>query len=293
MWGDIARGALGALVIVDARRLDDCYPAVDYFERFELPFVVAVNRFDGESVHDLEAVRWALDVDPVTPVVEFDAREKLSVRDVLLTVLRLALDHAQSSDRAARRAATSVARRARSRAARPFRRTAQDEPPTQPRPGPLGHHAVRDPRRSAGAVVAQLGRRPGGAGPLHVTGLLTRELLSDAYRGLVDFAEQPGRSPRSRLSSAAVWRPRFGWSVISVRAGTSPCTCRILGCRRCGYVGGGYRGACCAYVGCGSEWARTSVRRECVSEREQGGLAVAELIGSSVTAVGRHRQSCR
>src|SRR5260221_10332868 len=51
MWGDIARGALGALVIVDARRLDDCYLAVDYFERFELPFVVAVNRFDGESVH--------------------------------------------------------------------------------------------------------------------------------------------------------------------------------------------------------------------------------------------------
>src|SRR5690348_13386979 len=95
MWGDIARGALGALVIVDAQRLDDCYPAVDYFERYGLPFVVAVNDFDGQPPVDLAALRWALDVDPGTPVIEFDARVRLSVRDALLTVLRLALDQAR------------------------------------------------------------------------------------------------------------------------------------------------------------------------------------------------------
>src|SRR4051795_2701772 len=57
MWDDLAIGAIGALVIVDSRRLDDCYPAVDYFERLGLPFVVAVNRFDGAVAHDLPSIR--------------------------------------------------------------------------------------------------------------------------------------------------------------------------------------------------------------------------------------------
>src|SRR5262249_59460293 len=60
MWGELTSGAIGALVIVDTRRLDDCYPAVDYFERTGLPFVVAVNRFDDRLEHDLDDVRWAL-----------------------------------------------------------------------------------------------------------------------------------------------------------------------------------------------------------------------------------------
>jgi signal recognition particle receptor subunit beta len=95
MWDDLAVGAIGALVIVDSRRLDDCYPAVDYFERLGLPFVVAVNRFHGKVAHDLPAIRWALAVDDDVPLVTFDARDKLSVRDALLVVLDQALARAR------------------------------------------------------------------------------------------------------------------------------------------------------------------------------------------------------
>ncbi len=94
MWRDLARGALGALVIVDTRRIDDCYPAVDYFEQEGLPLVVAVNCFDGQLSHDLDDVRWALAIQNDTPVITFDARDKLSVRDALLAVLRRTRDHA-------------------------------------------------------------------------------------------------------------------------------------------------------------------------------------------------------
>ncbi|HEV2784315.1 MAG TPA: ATP/GTP-binding protein [Actinophytocola sp.] len=87
MWQDLVHGALGALVIVDTRRLDDCYPAVDYFEKAGLPFVVAVNLFDGVLAHDLADVRWALAVRDEVPIVTFDARAKLSVRDALVAVL--------------------------------------------------------------------------------------------------------------------------------------------------------------------------------------------------------------
>jgi len=91
MWNDLSQGALGALVIVDARRIDDCYPAVDYFEKVSLPFVVAVNLFDGRLTHDLDDLRWALAIDPAIPLITFDARDRYSVRDALLTVLRHAL----------------------------------------------------------------------------------------------------------------------------------------------------------------------------------------------------------
>jgi signal recognition particle receptor subunit beta len=94
MWDDLARGALGALVVVDSARLDDCYPAVDYFENAHLPFVVAVNAFDGHLAHDIHEVRWALAVDRAVPVVSFDARDRLAVRDALLMVLDRALERA-------------------------------------------------------------------------------------------------------------------------------------------------------------------------------------------------------
>lgn len=102
MWDDLSRGALGALVMVDSRRLDDCYPAVDYFERAGLPFVVAVNEFHGQLDHDLDTVRWALSVDPAIPVIAFDARRFLSVRDAILLVLESALARAKAR-RAVRR----------------------------------------------------------------------------------------------------------------------------------------------------------------------------------------------
>lgn len=96
MWDDLVQGALGGLVIVDTRRLDDCYAAVDYFEHKQIPFVVAINAFDGQIEHDLDEVRWALDIADQVPLITFDARERGSVRDALLAVLELALERAES-----------------------------------------------------------------------------------------------------------------------------------------------------------------------------------------------------
>ncbi|MFF7650322.1 ATP/GTP-binding protein [Streptomyces sp. NPDC007983] len=98
MWDDVVEGALGGLVIVDTRRLDDCYAAVDYFEHKDIPFAVAVNAFDGEVEHDLDEVRWALDVSDHIPLTVFDARETGSVRDALLVVLDVALARAKSAE---------------------------------------------------------------------------------------------------------------------------------------------------------------------------------------------------
>ncbi|WP_088288724.1 ATP/GTP-binding protein [Kineosporia sp. A_224] len=96
MWNDLAKGALGALVLVDDRRLDDCFAAVDYFERMGLPFVVGVNRFDGGHEHDVDTIRWALAINPEVPIVELDARKFLSVRDAILVMLHKALEAAQA-----------------------------------------------------------------------------------------------------------------------------------------------------------------------------------------------------
>jgi hypothetical protein len=94
MWDDLIRGALGALVVVDTNRIDDCYPAVDYFERAGLPFVVGINTFNGQLGYNLDEVRWALAVRNDVPVLSFDARFRGSVRDALLVVLDQALDRA-------------------------------------------------------------------------------------------------------------------------------------------------------------------------------------------------------
>ncbi|MBB5477887.1 hypothetical protein HNR20_002392 [Micromonospora parathelypteridis] len=100
MWDDLARGALGALVVVDSARLDDCFPAVDFFERAGLPFVVGVNAFDGRLALELGEIRWALAIGDHVPLVQFDARDRLSVRDALLVVLDRALERA-TRDRSA------------------------------------------------------------------------------------------------------------------------------------------------------------------------------------------------
>lgn len=101
MWRDLTDGAFGALVIVDTRRLDDCYAAVDYFEKVGLPFVVAVNLFDGQQDHGLDDVRWALAIGAGVPVITFDARRRQSVRDALVVLLRLALERLVQTDWAA------------------------------------------------------------------------------------------------------------------------------------------------------------------------------------------------
>jgi signal recognition particle receptor subunit beta len=95
MWTELTDGALGALVIVDTRRLDDCYAAVDYFEHLGLPFVVGVNLFEGKLDHDLDDVRWALAVGDDVPVITFDARIRSSVRDALIAVLERALERSR------------------------------------------------------------------------------------------------------------------------------------------------------------------------------------------------------
>ncbi|WP_324789814.1 GTP-binding protein [Streptomyces sp. H51] len=97
MWDDLVEGALGSLVIVDTRRLDDCYAAVDYFEHRDIPFAVGVNAFDGEVEHDLAEVRWALDIAEHVPLVVFDARNTGSVRDALLAVLDVAVRRAEAA----------------------------------------------------------------------------------------------------------------------------------------------------------------------------------------------------
>jgi hypothetical protein len=91
MWDDLIRGAIGAVVLVDTNRLADCFPAVDYFEGQDVPFVVAVNCFHGEVAHPVEAVRDALQVRPDVPMVLMDARDRESVRATLLELVQHAL----------------------------------------------------------------------------------------------------------------------------------------------------------------------------------------------------------
>ncbi|MFD3541993.1 ATP/GTP-binding protein [Streptomyces sp. NPDC058662] len=99
LWDELAQGSLGAVVLADTRRLADCFAAVDYFERRGIPFVVAVNCFDGADRHPVVTVREALDLDPDVPVLLTDARDRESVKDVLVGVV----EHAMSLARAARR----------------------------------------------------------------------------------------------------------------------------------------------------------------------------------------------
>jgi uncharacterized protein len=87
MWDELAFGALGAVVLADTRRLSDCFPSVDYFERRGLPFVVAINCFDGAQSYDPEEVRIALDLDPRVPALLCDARDVSSVKHVLITLV--------------------------------------------------------------------------------------------------------------------------------------------------------------------------------------------------------------
>lgn len=87
LWDELAQGALGAVVLADTRRLADCFPSVDYFERRGTPFLVAVNCFDGEQRFGVPAVRNALDLDPHVPVVLCDARDRRSGKDVLITLV--------------------------------------------------------------------------------------------------------------------------------------------------------------------------------------------------------------
>ncbi|WP_432134080.1 MULTISPECIES: GTP-binding protein [unclassified Streptomyces] len=92
MWDDLVRGAIGAVVLADTRRLKDCFPALDYFESCGLPYVVAVNHFDGSELFEPEDVREALTIPPRVPVMIMDARRRISVIETLLALVGHALD---------------------------------------------------------------------------------------------------------------------------------------------------------------------------------------------------------
>ncbi|MEU4654515.1 ATP/GTP-binding protein [Streptomyces sp. NPDC023723] len=92
MWDDLVRGAIGAVVLADTRRLKDSWPALDYFESCGLPYVVAVNHFEGSERFDEEDVREALTVPRHIPVMIMDARRRISVIETLLTLVGHALE---------------------------------------------------------------------------------------------------------------------------------------------------------------------------------------------------------
>ena len=91
MWNELAKGAIGAVVLVDTRRLDSCFAAVDFFEHRETPFLVAINTFHGERQHSIAEVREALAISPGVPMAYCDARRRLDVQTVLVGLVEHAL----------------------------------------------------------------------------------------------------------------------------------------------------------------------------------------------------------
>lgn len=91
VWDELALGALGAVVLADTRRLADCFPAVDYFERHHTPFVVALNCFDGDRSFSVGDVRTALGLEPEIPIVLCDARRRDSSKEVLIALVEHAM----------------------------------------------------------------------------------------------------------------------------------------------------------------------------------------------------------
>ncbi len=91
MWDDLCRGAIGAIVLVDTARLDESFSPLDYFESKGLPFIVAVNHFDGTREYDLDEVAAALALPPEVPIIRVDARDRESAKKALVRVTEYAL----------------------------------------------------------------------------------------------------------------------------------------------------------------------------------------------------------
>ncbi|MFC5958781.1 ATP/GTP-binding protein [Streptomyces pratens] len=94
MWDELAEGALGAVVLADTRRLEDCFAAIDYFERRSIPFLVGVNCFEGAARYSADDICRALDLDPDVPLLMGDARDRESVKAILIGVVRHAMAQA-------------------------------------------------------------------------------------------------------------------------------------------------------------------------------------------------------
>jgi hypothetical protein len=97
MWDDLVRGAIGAVVLVDTRRLADAFAAIDFFDDRRLPYIVAINRFEGMLHHRVNDVRDALTIDQSVPVVTCDARNRESTKQILITLV----EHAMRQQRTA------------------------------------------------------------------------------------------------------------------------------------------------------------------------------------------------
>lgn len=96
MWDDMVKGAIGAVVLVDTDRLEQCFPAVDYFESRQIPFVVAVNCFDGVARHQIDDVREALAIPAHVPMLYTDARTRAATKQALISVVQLAMQRLQA-----------------------------------------------------------------------------------------------------------------------------------------------------------------------------------------------------
>jgi signal recognition particle receptor subunit beta len=107
MWDELNRGAIGAIVLVDTRRLADSFSSIDFFEDRKVPYVVAVNLFDLAPRHDPDEIRDALTLSPDVPLVLCDARSRESVKEVLVTLV----EYVVNEHRSGRSAVTSGRRR--------------------------------------------------------------------------------------------------------------------------------------------------------------------------------------
>jgi signal recognition particle receptor subunit beta len=96
MWNELARGAIGAVVLVDTRRVEACFAAIDFFEKRGTPFVVAINTFYGRKLHSIDAVRSSLQVSDEVPILYCDARVRVDVQRVLVRLVEHALDQANT-----------------------------------------------------------------------------------------------------------------------------------------------------------------------------------------------------
>ncbi len=96
MWDELARGAVGAIVVADTRRLAESFPAISYFEQRNLPFVIGINCFDGVQLHTVEQVREAVAVGDNVPIKLFDARDRATVKQLLTVLVECSLGRARA-----------------------------------------------------------------------------------------------------------------------------------------------------------------------------------------------------
>jgi signal recognition particle receptor subunit beta len=99
MWDDLVRGAIGAIILVDVRRLQDSFATVDFFEARGLPFLIAVNEFDGAPKYPTDEVRRALSLPSGVPVISVDARERDSAKQALIAIAEYALQQLTGAHR--------------------------------------------------------------------------------------------------------------------------------------------------------------------------------------------------